>query len=55
LTNDGRRRVTYGNLALCQAGDVGFNYANGKISQFALVEQASITAPKPSESGTTGD
>ena len=56
-SNDGRRKVTYDNLVRCQASDVVFSYANGKISQIALVEQASITAPKPLNSvrqGTTG-
>jgi len=52
---DGRRNVTYDNLAKCQGGDVVFSYANGKISQIGLVEQAAVTAPKPPEFGTTGD
>jgi putative restriction endonuclease len=52
---DGRRNVTYDNLARCQGGDVVFSYANGKISQIGLVEQAAVTAPKPPEFGTTGD
>ena len=52
---DGRRNVTYDNLAKCQGGDVVFSYANGKISQIGLVEQAAVTATKPPEFGTTGD
>ena len=52
---DGRRNVTYDNLARCQSGDVVFSYANGKISQVGLVEQAAVTAPKPTEFGTTGE
>jgi hypothetical protein len=55
LTADGRRNATYDNLSRCQAGDVVFSYANGKISQIGLVEQAAVTAPKPSEFGRTGD
>ncbi len=55
VTADGRRNVTYDNLARCQSGDVVFSYANGKISQIGLVEQAAVTAPKPPEFGTTGD
>ena len=31
VTADGRRNVTYDNLARCQAGDVVFSYANGKM------------------------
>jgi putative restriction endonuclease len=55
VTADGRRNATYDNLARCQAGDAVFSYANGKISQIGLVEQAAVTAPKPLEFGTTGD
>ena len=54
-TADGRRNVTYDNLARCQAGDVVFSYANGKISQIGLVEQVAVTAPKSPEFGNTGD
>jgi putative restriction endonuclease len=52
---DGRCNVTYDNLARCQGGDVVFSYANGKISQIGLIEQAAVTAPKPPEFGTTGE
>jgi len=52
---DGRRNVTYDNLAKCQGGDVVFSYANGKISQIALVETAAETAQKPLEFGSAGD
>ena len=41
---NGARNVSYDNLNRCQRGDVVFSYANGKISQIALVETAAETA-----------
>ena len=52
---NGARNVSYDNLNRCQRGDVVFSYANGKISQIALVETAAETAQKPLEFGSAGD
>jgi hypothetical protein len=52
---NGARNVSYDNLTRCQAGDVVFSYAYGRIGSIGLVETAAITAPKPSEFGSAGD
>lgn len=52
---NGARNVSYDNLNRCKRGDVVFSYANGKISQIALVETAAETAQKPLEFGSAGD
>jgi hypothetical protein len=54
VESNGNRSKFYDNMRRAAPGDIVLSYANGHIGKIGVVADFALTAPKPSEFGSTG-